>query len=160
MITKAERCAERGEFIAAIDFATRAVEAHPQHPAGYSARAVIYENAGEFEYSAKDFSTLISFGQSYMLDDRGRVYEKMGELDLATADYCEFLERYGSVASLALTRTQRLEGNIDSKTTPTTAELRRTKLQSLKMFFDKASVREPQNQVVLKWSKSIVGEMK
>jgi tetratricopeptide (TPR) repeat protein len=77
-------------------FANRAVQCRPDFWITFYARARVFEARGDFAESLRDYTKVDSLGYYDGLADRydtlaerGRVYEKMGDLEKAAAAYCE-----------------------------------------------------------------------
>ncbi len=145
LMAKAEKCVERGDFDSALKFANRAVRCRADFGKTYDVRAKVLEARGEFRESIQDYTKVVSLGYYLALADRGRVHEKMGELEKAATDYCEALRsdrtesrRSSVVRDVALHRVMGPgEYEIDRHTDP---------VGSLLKFFNEALEREPDNR--------------
>lgn len=105
LVSKAEKCLERGDYDSALEFANRAVQCRPDMEVTYNVRAEVLETRGDFGKAVQDYTKLISLRKYLAHADRGRAYEKMGLFDKAAADYCEALRSArGDVRFVALRR--------------------------------------------------------
>lgn len=157
-IAEAEKGLERGDLDSALKYANRAVQCNPNRWTTYDARAQVREARGELHESLQDYTKVVSLGYHLALADRGRVYEKMGELDNAAADHCQALRtnrrnsgRSVDVSGVALHRVMGPgEYNIDRY--PNAVPL-------LLKFFDEAIERKPDNQELRECRELIVQGM-
>ena len=139
LMAKAEKCLERGDFDSALKFANRAVQCRPDLGVTYKVRARVLEVRGDFHESIQDYTKLVSLGEYLALANRGRVHEKMGELDKAAADYCEALRGdRNNVRSVALHRVMG-PGEYDIDRHPDA-------VSSLLQFINEAIAHEPDNR--------------
>ena len=94
----------RGAFQDAIQDSTRALRVDPRFRDAYQNRAWAYVQLGDHEAALRDANTLIHFypqePRSYMV--RGGIYRKMGNLELAIADYKHACQQKSSEACVAL----------------------------------------------------------
>lgn len=111
LMASAQKCLERGDFESALTFANRAVQCRPDWSATYHVRGEVREARGEFREAIQDYSMVVSQNYYLALADRGRVYEKMGDVDRAAADFCDAIRksrfdsrRFGDVRAVALRR--------------------------------------------------------
>lgn len=145
LMAKAEKCLERGDFDSALRFANRAVQCRPDFGKTHDVRAHVFEARGEFRESIQDYTKVVSLGGYLDLADRGRVYEKMGQLDKAAADYCEVLRsgrtKSGGSSNMRLVALTRVmgPGEHDGDRYPDA-------VSSLLKFINEAIKREPDNR--------------
>lgn len=145
---------QAGDLEKALYWANRTIRIDPSFSCGYEVRGLVREANGEYEQAIEDFTNEIecSTPGSSAHVRRARVYEKMGKLDVAVADYrAAILRRTGGSSppmKLAAERTGRAGDNLTSEYEfidrfPADC---RTSLEELVKLFDDAIKRHPDDK--------------
>ena len=77
----------------AIGDLTRCIELTPDRPGDRSTRALVYRDAGQYQAAINDCDDLLRLFPGYnAYQNRGIIYDRMGEKDKALADYSKAIE--------------------------------------------------------------------
>lgn len=133
----AEQALGNGDVDAAFKWANQAIEIDPHFYPPYEVRGRVWELRGQYKKALRDFTTLSSFRLDGYVE-RGRVYEKLGSLDMAADDYCRALR--DGVTSRNSARLFSIARVFPNYTTDDEA------IADTKAFFAEAITQDPENQ--------------
>ena len=92
---RAEAAMNRGEYSAAIDLYTAAIEHAPQNAGYYNDRGIAYSDTEQYTAAIEDFTTSLALGNDdphLPYNNRGVAYDDMGNIEAALADYTRSIE--------------------------------------------------------------------